>query len=159
MQKQVHENLHITEDDFRHFVGKDADTYISRWDAMDHSDNRIRWHFTAGVFFVFWLLYRKMYLYSIILLIAVAVSVNLVAFLFSPETSMIVGMGAVVFMGLYGNHMYRAQATRKIRDVLAESSDPEERKRLLEARGGVTFVPHLVFILMLMLGYLNTVLR
>lgn len=159
MGQKKHDDIHITEEDFRRFVGLHSDTYISRWNSMDNVDIRIRWHFTAGIFYVFWLLYRKMYLYSVILLIAVGVTVNVVAVLVSRPISLTVGMAAVVFMGLYGNHMYRVHATRKIRDIFAETDDPDERARLLEARGGTTLVPHLVFILMLLLAYIIQMFR
>lgn len=144
--------IEISEQDYRTFVGSEADVYLGRWRSMENLDLRIRWHFTAGVFFVFWLLYRKMYLYSAILLVSVAVIVNGVALLVSRPVSMTMGIAAVIFMGLYGNQLYKVHATRKISAIYAATSDPEKRDQMLQEKGGTTMVPHMILILTILLS-------
>jgi hypothetical protein len=127
-------------DDAATFIGPNADYYIPQFQKLDSTNSMISWNWAAFLCSIWWMLYRKMYLYA---LIAFAIAC-------------IPGIGSMAIWigsGVLGNWLYK----KKVEEELAAASayDPATRKSQLAARGGITWVPVIVLSVLVALGILS----
>ncbi|MBI3147467.1 MAG: DUF2628 domain-containing protein [Betaproteobacteria bacterium] len=122
----------------RTFVGPNYEYYARKWRTGDHLRTIATWNWMAGCFTIFWLAYRKMYLYCTLYVIAA----NLI-YLLQTTTQigtwfwMAFGLALMVCWGLLGNHLYRNHAQKQVSLVLAHTP-PQEALRELEVAGGTS---------------------
>ena len=65
----------------------------------------------------------------------------------------------MIVRGLYGKWLYRRSAAARIRRIRAEFPDPEQRRAVLNAQGGVSFAACIgAFILLMIVGSLCSML-
>ena len=65
----------------------------------------------------------------------------------------------MIVRGLYGKWLYRRSAAARIRRIRAEFPDPEQRRAVLNAQGGVSFAACIgAFILLMLVGSLCSML-
>ena len=65
----------------------------------------------------------------------------------------------MIFRGMYGKWFYRRSAAARIRRIQAEFPDPEQRRAVLSAQGGVSFAAVIgAFALLLVVGSAFTLL-
>ena len=65
----------------------------------------------------------------------------------------------MIVRGLYGKWLYRRSAAARIRRIRAEFPDPEQRRAVLNAQGGVSFAACIgAFILLMVVGSLCSML-
>jgi len=133
-------------DDAAAFIGPNADYYIPKFQEMDAKNSIISWNWAAFFGQVFWMLYRKMYLYAVVILIAEFI---LSSFLFG-----IPALVSAVLFGLFGNWLYK----RKVEEELAAAAhlEPAARKAQLAERGGITWVPVIIAAALVLIGILVT---
>ncbi len=128
-----------TEEDFALFVGKNADEYLRIW-----KEDR-RWNWPAFLFGGYWMLYRGMYLYLLVYLIAMSFMVNIVRAIMFPVYYFSGGVVVVVLIAnlvlqaifaLFANKIYLHQARRKIRALNSRLANfPEIREERIAAAG------------------------
>ena len=96
--------IEVTEEDFSHFTGKNADKYLPKFKKfnVDGVDKfAVTWHWPAVFFTFFWMLYRKLYLWA------------LFVFVFLKITAYLALLAAIIF-GMTANYIYYKHAKRKI---------------------------------------------
>lgn len=122
----------------RAFVGRNYEYYARKWRTGDQRRTIATWNWMAGCFTIFWLAYRKMYLYCALYIIAL----NL-AYLLQVTTQTGVGfwmalaLALMVCWGLLSNQLYRSYAQTQVRLVLTHTP-PQQALRELEVAGGTS---------------------
>nr|WP_239483545.1 zinc ribbon domain-containing protein [Paenibacillus rhizolycopersici] len=149
----------VSEEDLRSFVGRRAESYLQKW----REDNR--WNWPAFLFGGYWLLYRGMYLYLLLYLVASSLVMNIAGpLLFSNSGSTFSGGMVVTVLTVYlaikiglaitANRLYLSQAKRKI-NVLYQRypSDPVTREEKIVLAGETSlYIPIALAVLPLLVA-------
>jgi Protein of unknown function (DUF2628) len=136
------------DENFSTFVGeKYASYYQRKWQQTLGSLKS----FNIATFFlgVFWLIYRKMYLYAAIFLGLIFVDISIEMFYPLPE---MIGKSlnwaiAAVF-GVMGNYWYKLHATKKVKEI-TETFPPEQVLAELAKQGGTNMAGALIALVIL----------
>ena len=96
--------------------------YLPKWEALDPTLGRVASRtFNWAAFFltVFWMAYRKMYLYLVVWIAFLLVFYLILEVLFSVSTSVTNGanIAMMYFFGRYGSSLYRKHVERKLRQI------------------------------------------
>ncbi len=140
------------EDEYGHVVGELRQRYyLESFKALSGRRLRLSWNWAAGLLTWPWLMYRKMYLWALIIYPTIAVALILLIDYFLPALAgpasrtppMVLGgyfLLTTLFAGAYGNAVYRRHVIRKIRKARDLDLSDKERGKLLLLKGGVTFL-------------------
>lgn len=90
------------------------------------------WNWGAFFFSFVWLIYRKMYIYAAVYLIAVTAISYLTG-------SILVNLAAALIMGGIGNKIYLYHAETTVGRISRLYSDPEAQRNRISQAGGTTF--------------------
>ena len=127
------------------FIGPRAEMYIRKW-----SDNK--WYFCwAGLFFsIFWLLYRKMYMFAVyILLIGLMFGYLIYALGYPIEYNLMINLWVSLIIGIFGNMFYRNHVAAQIKKF---QDDSKHDLKMLELTGGVTWSVPIAWLLLQVLA-------
>ncbi len=131
------------------FVGKNSDYYLRRWAAIERTGNIFSFNWAAFFFGVFWMAYRKMYLYAFLYASFLIVESGVeIYFDVSDRVGHILTVVFGVVAGGYCNELYRRWADKALAEVggLAEGAAVAE----LHKRGGVSLAATLIAIVLLL---------
>lgn len=130
------------------FIGDKSEIYLARFRKFDPGgEDRFAatWNWPASIFVSFWFLYRKLYLWAFITLIASIIPV--------------VSILTVIFSGACGNYLYYRHARRKIA-VLSATATAADLDSVLAQSGGVhrwVIVAGIIFGAVLVIGLVAAV--
>lgn len=139
------------EDDYGHVVGELRQRYyLNAFKALASRRLRLSWNWAAGIVTWPWIMYRKMYLWGLVIYPPIAVALILLIDYFLPAFA---GPGArtplavlggyflitTLLGGTFGNEIYRRHVIGKIRKARDLKLGDKERGELLRLKGGVTF--------------------
>ena len=164
--------------DWVDFIGTAAPVYLNDYSQMQLRHTKISMCFSALVFGPFYFFYRKAWkpafgFLAAELLLFIPTLISMMQTTGSPLTagisaSMLVVLSRVMSLlsfalmlvrGLYGKWLYRRSAAARIRRIRAEFPDPEQRRAVLNAQGGVSFAACIgAFILLMLVGSLCSML-
>lgn len=116
----------ITDEEFAAFIGKNADRYLLKFKKFNIGgidSFSLTWHWPAFFAGFFWMLYRKMYLWALVVF-AIEIFIPYVGFL------------TVIVLGVCGNYIYYAHAKKKILE-LRSIHPTEDISAALSRIGGV----------------------
>jgi hypothetical protein len=107
-----------TKEDLQAFIQARSYYYIPKWESFDPTLKRVApgtFNWAACLLNVFWMAYRRMYLFVIILVAVEAVCFSILEFFFRLPTSVTnsVGIATMILLGRYGNSIYRKHVERK----------------------------------------------
>ncbi|WP_368505420.1 DUF2628 domain-containing protein [Alkalihalophilus sp. As8PL] len=154
------EELGQNEDQLAAFVGKKYSSYYEKkWAKIDGKNNQTSWNFAAFFLHLFWLGYRKMYGY-VLLIIGIFLVFDLVTFLVAdPENVALlmrlnnsIGLGMGVALGLFGNYMYRHHARKQIEKISSVEPNREQQEELLHKKGGRSWLG-VFYTFLIVIGY------
>ncbi len=137
----------LTEAELRAFVGKNADYYLKRWAPALRGDGGAGFNLAALLLSGLWLGYRKMYqntliLFAIIAAMTILELAGVLAGLVNPNVvgllGNIVGLGAAVVCGMYGNAWYLSHAKTVILEARSRGRDGGVDLVELSRRGGTS---------------------
>ena len=140
------------------FVGPNYGFYARRWAQAERFGGMISWNWAAFFLGLFWLAYRKMYLYcGVVIALALFMTGMAQAMRIPPEQvqlwQMYIAPIFSMLMGFFGNWLYRLHAERKIRQITASSaSNPQLTPLLLAQQGGASLVSVLAVIAVMMMA-------
>ena len=135
------------------FVGKNYDYYKRKWGiiiGLNKSHNS--WNWAAFFFVVFWMPYRKMYLYSFVYLSALIIETLFEYAVKIPNTSVLsyaINIAISVMVGLYGNYWYKFHAEKRVKEIIATNT-PERVKIELARQGGTSIVAVIGYTILLL---------
>jgi len=123
-------------------VGDNFEIYQQRWHL--HSAHPLPprpWHWPAFLFGLYWLLFRKMYLASLLFLLVAEVLAFIIALAGAPQVAIYAALVVLkAGLGLAANAMYLRHCQRLVRKV--ERAYPGAEHRIgseLERRGGTSY--------------------
>lgn len=95
------------EDELRQLVGKRADYYLGKWQTIEETGNSAVFNIAAFFFGLFWMIYRKMYLYSFLAIILIVVVSSVEIALDVPDIVDRTTTFAFCFaFAFFGNYLY-----------------------------------------------------
>ena len=164
--------------DWADFIGPASPAYLSAYCRMQLSHTKTSMSFSAMLFGPFYFFYRKAWkpafaFLAAELVLALPTFIDLLQITDSSlapglSTSTLLTLSRVcsvlsfllmIVRGLYGKWLYRRSAAARIRRIRAEFPDPEQRRAVLNAQGGVSFAACIgAFILLMLVGSLCSML-
>ncbi len=154
-----------TKEELQAFIQARSYYYIPKWESFDPTLKRVApgtFNWAACLLNVFWMAYRRMYLFVIILVAFEAVCFSILEFFFRLPTSVTnsVGIATMVILGRYGNSIYRKHVERKIRQIKTKIA-PEFWSQAFRDSGGTSLwatIPLIILQLLTLYGmYLGIV--
>ena len=164
--------------DWVDFIGTAAPVYLNDYSQMQLRHSKISMSFSALLFGPFYFFYRKAWkpafgFLAAELLLFIPTLISMMQTTGSPlaagiSASTLVVLSRIMSLlsfalmlvrGLYGKWLYRRSAAARIRRIRAEFPDPEQRRAVLNAQGGVSFAACIgAFILLMLVGSLCSML-
>ena len=164
--------------DWVDFIGTAAPVYLNDYSQMQLRHSKISMSFSALLFGPFYFFYRKAWkpafgFLAAELLLFVPTLIGMMQTTGSPLTAGIsasalvalsrimsfLSFALMLVRGLYGKWLYRRSAAARIRRIRAEFPDPEQRRAVLNAQGGVSIAACIgAFILLMIVGSLCSML-
>ncbi len=151
------QTIEVTEDDYRTFVGKNADKYLKRFGkfSVSGSDSfAATWHWPACFFGPLWMFYRKLYAWGFL--------TGLIGVSFSVLSKMAVGdtpweilfeilnVLTAILCGLFGYYLYFRRVKKKILRVKLEAASKQMPYTLSQIGGVQMWVPAVIIIIFIM---------
>ena len=160
------------------YIGTAAPVYLNDYSQMQLRHSKISMSFSALLFGPFYFFYRKAWkpafgFLAAELLLFVPTLISMMQTTGSPLTAGIsasalvalsrimsfLSFALMLVRGLYGKWFYRRSAAARIRRIRAEFPDPEQRRAVLNAQGGVSIAACIgAFILLMIVGSLCSML-
>lgn len=164
--------------DWASYIGPASPAYMNTYCRMQLAHSKVSMSFSALLFGPFYFFYRKAWkpafgFLAAELLLFVPTLISMMQTTGSPLTAGISASALVVLSrimsllsfalmlvrGLYGKWLYRRSAAARIRRIRAEFPDPEQRRAVLNAQGGVSIAACIgAFILLMIVGSLCSML-
>lgn len=164
--------------DWASYIGPASPAYMNTYCRMQLAHSKVSMSFSALLFGPFYFFYRKAWkpafgFLAAELLLFVPTLISMMQTTGSPLTAGISASALVVLSrimsllsfvlmlvrGLYGKWLYRRSAAARIRRIRAEFPDPEQRRAVLNAQGGVSIAACIgAFILLMLVGSLCSML-
>jgi Tfp pilus assembly protein PilE len=116
---------HLQESDYRTFIGKNADKYVAKFGHFSSGGEgsfAATWHWPAFFVPFFWMLYRKMYFWALLVFVIGAI----------PFAWLVM----MPVIGLTGNYMYFNHARKKMAEAMISSEQSEVQRAVALARAG-----------------------
>lgn len=137
------------------FVGpNNRDWYVSRFSRLEEGESRLGWHWPAFFITFYWLLYRKMWLYALLYLVApflLAIPIGaIVAAATSTPGSQALLSGLVWFGGywllppMFATSIYYKHCNAKIDAVASTTPSKARQLSVLGQKGGTNMVAAVV---------------
>jgi ABC-type multidrug transport system fused ATPase/permease subunit len=145
------------------FIQKRVYYYLPKWELLDHSMKRIApgtFNWAAFFFTTFWMAYRKMYLYTIVIWITLAVFLTVAELAIGGSGGASAAnagwFAALFFFGRYGNSMYKNYVEMKIRQI-KKTVTPEYQNQALKDCGGTNWLATIPLIIFQVLTILSSI--
>jgi len=140
-------------------VGKNQDYYIPKFEVFEKTGNAISWNWSAFAFGIFWMVYRKMYLFSFLALVLISVINILETYInISHFLDFLLSVWLWVGFGLFGNYLYYIHVKNKIQEISKAFPDEKEQEIILAKEGGIswTAVFLFIFVFIIVSGFLQS---
>lgn len=136
------ENVQRTWEDWatETFVGDNYYYYKQKWEHQNPDHSFTSWNWAAFFFPFYWMVFRKMYLYSFLFLLA-----SIFGFLFP------IGIILHCLVGAYGNYLYFKTCNLRIRTASQYSND--DAITYLNKRGGTSLIGVIISIVAILMVY------
>ena len=143
--------MEVNEDECKAFIGKKADYYIEKWSLMEKACSKISWNWGAFLLGLLWMLYRKMYFYSLIVL-GIAIGQGIITELSGLGKFFDLWLVLIISLlfGLFGNYLYYIHTKSKILKIKRTAKE-ELLVAELVRKGGTTWAAPIIFVFMYLL--------
>lgn len=155
---------------FEAFVGpKNQSWYVSRFLQIDSGDSRLGWHWPAFFVTFYWLLYRKMWLYALLYLIApfvlaIPIGAIVAAATNTPESGAMLS-GLIWFGGywllppMFATSLYYKHCNAKIDAVSSTCPSKARQLAALAQKGGTSSLALVIgiFVFIFMVGVIAAI--
>lgn len=119
----------FSEEIIKDFVQKNSDYYLAKWRLLSSKNSKISWNWSAFLFGVMWLGYRKMYLYSFIFVL-------LTIFTIIPILGLFISLALWIGLGMVGNYLYGKFTYNKLTELkIAFPEESKFKEEVLKAGG------------------------
>lgn len=111
-------------------VGTKQEYYLPRFDKMENLNSFTSWNWAAFLFCTVWMMYRKMYVFGIV----VWVASNLLALVGGGALSLLLSIG----VGVLGNYLYMKDINNRVDKAM--DMQPDEREVYIQKNSGTGWV-------------------
>ena len=132
------------EEIIRAFVQKNSDYYLLKWKLMAETFSKTSWNWASFLLGMWWLVYRKMYLYAFLLFL-----ITLITWI--PILGWIVALVIWVSMGLFGNYIYGQYVYKKLKELSLIAKSNDELRMLAMQKGGTSILAVVVLIVLFLI--------
>lgn len=138
----------VTEEELALFVGKNADKYLPKFRKFNEGGKTsfsATWNWPAFLFTFWWLIYRKMYLWAILILLTAWI----------PCAGLLLMIG----FGMSANYLYYNHARKKLLALRTAAASEADRGAAIGRAGGVNNVAIVIvpLVIVAMLGILAAI--
>ncbi len=138
---------------YRIFIGKNADYYLKKFEVFEKTGSSLSWNWAAFGFGIFWMVYRKMYLYAFLsMLLIFFINILEVSLRLSPLLSFFLSLWLWVGFGLFGNYLYYLHVKKKVMEIIIQYPKEDEQKLILEKEGGTSWLSVFIFVFIFILA-------
>lgn len=106
-------NNTVIDSDIALLVGTNQEYYIPKFQMIKRLDKKTSWNWSAFFFSPFWFIYRKMYVYGVVILL-VAFLVSLLDLFFLN----LLVLGAYIILGVFANYIYMLRLEKHTAKVM-----------------------------------------
>lgn len=132
------------------FVAKNYEYFLRKWEIGDQNKSKQSWNWAAFLLGFSWMAYRKMYLYSWIVIGVVIVEILCeYAFGFPDNLSKAINLAILATIGWQGNSWYKIHVEKKVKEITAMNT-PEQAKIELVRQGGTSIGAAIGFVVALL---------
>lgn len=123
------------------YIGSNAGYYTDKWADMRARGKQMSWNWPAFLITLIWFPYRKMYLYTAIMVGAIFVETIAEELIDLPDNvSRIVSIAIGITIAMMGNTLYRMHVEKHVRRILALNLPEEETIAALTRQGGTSII-------------------
>lgn len=142
---------------YRLYFGRNADYYMSVLYQFDNGKKFV-FNFFAFIFGLMWFMYRKMFLVFLIVWLVTIFQGQIETICIEKYNVTAEGKNLILLFstllwgtvfGFFGNKWYVNQADKVISKVVELDISEDEKELLIAQKGNITFIPHLLIILIL----------
>ena len=128
------------------FIGKNAEYYLAKFEVFEKTGSALSWNWAAFGFGIFWMVYRKMYLYAFLSILLMFFLKAIEVYLrLSPVLSFFLSLWLWVGFGLFGNYLYYLHVKRKVMEIMVQYPDEKDQILMLQKEGGTSWIAVFVF--------------
>ncbi|NPA57981.1 MAG: DUF2628 domain-containing protein [Aquificae bacterium] len=137
---------------YRIFVGKNWQYYLDRFKRFEEGGS-VSWNWSAFLFGVLWMFYRKMYLYGVLGFLATVFLNVLAVSLFPDNPLLLVGLQVWLWIGFgaFGNYIYYIFVKEKVAGIKEALTSRENLEVVLAEEGGTSTTAVFLFLAVLFL--------
>ena len=126
------------------YVQKNSEYYLLKWRLMAETYSKTSWNWAAFLLGGWWMVYRKMYLYTFLLLLS-----SLITWI--PILGWIVGLAIWIGIGLFGNYIYGQHVYKKLKELSLIAKNEEELRTLALQKGGTSVIAVIILIVLVLI--------
>jgi hypothetical protein len=142
----------VSEEDIALFAGKSIDHYVKGWKTLRASKLNIWGNHTAGFLGVFWLLYRKMYLWAFFF-----AGIFIAWGWFSGVVGLPLSVGDVpliILSAFFADRIYLSRAEKRIMAIKTQYSSRQDQRERIASAGGTNLLAAIIPFGMIAIGSL-----
>ncbi len=137
----------------RIFIGKNADYYLPKFEVFERTGSAVSWNWAAFGFGIFWMVYRKMYLYAFLaMLLMFFLNVIEVSLRLSSLLSFFLSLWLWIGFGMFGNYLYYLHVKKKVMEIMIQYPKEDEQILILQKEGGTSWLAVFVFIFLFIIA-------
>ena len=136
-------NLDVDKSDLQKFVLKNSEYYMSKFEEIKITGNKISWNWSAFFLTGYWMLYRKMYIETLIMVLATMLLGSI------PVIGVLVPIGVYIGLGMYGNTLYLNHVNKKMLEI--SRFDSSMKDSLIVKKGGTNLALPLILLIIFVL--------
>src|SRR5699024_9104138 len=146
------------DEDLLTFVDTNQEYYQRKWERQgDGKQKGISFNIAAFFLTFFWLGFRRMFLYAFIISL-IFLGLDYISYFvldtaLSTEINRYIGIALSVFLGLYGNQLYKKHAEKKIQKIEDIHGDSPLKEQVLQEKGGRRWYGPIFALLIFLLVY------
>ena len=121
-ERQPADRQDITSSELSAYIQKNADYYLRKWPSLDATFRTVKpgtFNWAACILDVYWMAYRKMYLYTVGYLGVMFVLWTVIEWLYPAGPFHVMALLMKVFFGRYGSAVYKQHVEKTIRKIKA----------------------------------------
>jgi len=135
----------VTNEELKLFVGiENQEYYMSQWSRFKGTGKNLfeSWNWAAFFLTFFWLAYRKMYLYAIVISAAIFIVMSILPGGFASSLGIMVD----VCLGVFGNKLYYDNSKKEIIKIKNSFPDLSNQEKAIVNKGGTSLLFASIFI-------------
>ncbi len=125
--QQAYNQTYVNQD-LLTFLQSSQDYYMSRFQKMQQNNSAVSWNWASFLFSAYWMIYRKMYAYAAVYLLACLIFSRI------PGIGYVIALAMAILSGMFGNYLYKQYVDKELKT--AQSMDLVNKNIYISKKGG-----------------------